>query len=213
MTEGPTATPTAAPTAAPKGDNAEKHDEQNVAAEAPATEDGSPSSELPLSSAALEASGSAALEASGETEAAEQIVEPAEPPVSEQHAVVALPGTHRQEPRPSLWRRIAMRSSSSGDAGSERVLARLDVIEARVTAAELSLGNRIQALDDRFTEVWEVEEQLSQINDLRAALAEIAAGQQRVEDRLGGINGKLTLVSVVLGAAVLAGVAAMVVAG
>jgi hypothetical protein len=204
MTEGPAATPTQDHTQdhtqkreADEHD-AEKHQERTVSAGAP---------EASASKASV---GSAPSEASVDATPAEPIVEPPEPPVSEQRAVVALPGTHRQE-RPSLWRRIAMRSSGGGEAANERVLARLDVIEARVTAAELSLGNRIQALDDRFTEVWEVEEQLSQINDLRAALAEIGAGQERLEKRLGGINGKLTLVAVVVGAAVVAGVAAMLV--
>lgn len=126
--------------------------------------------------------------------------------VEPQSAVVPLPGTHHQEPRRSFWKRINLRPSSASGSQIERVLARLDAIESRATATELSIGNRIQALDNRFTEVWEVEEQLSQLNDLRETLEEVNARQLGLDVQLRAIDRRLKLVSVLIATAALAGV-------
>jgi hypothetical protein len=154
-----------------------------------------------------EASGGAATSADrAPRRAAEPIVEPEEARGESQHAMVALPGTHRVEPRPSLWKRITMRSGSFGESGTSRLIARLDVIEARVVAAETSLANRMQQLDERFSEVWEIEEQISQMNDLRETLAEVASRQVHLDARINGIKRRLTLLSLAIGAAAVAAV-------
>ena len=129
--------------------------------------------------------------------------------VGEHNAIVPLHGTLRQDSRPSFWKRISMRRAGGSDTQLERVLAGIAGVEASVAASDLALSNRIKQLDDRFTEVWEVEEQLSQLSDLRATLDEIAARQLRLGEQLGAISGRLTLVSALAVAAIGAGLASI----
>lgn len=140
----------------------------------------------------------------------EPIVELAgpEPRLEEGSAVVPLPGTLRQDARPSFWKRISLRGRGA-EARGDRVLARLDVLESRLGASEASIGARIQQLDERFSEVWEVEEQLSQMNELRETLEELSTRQLQHGDQLRGLGRKLSLLSVLVAAAAVAGVAAI----
>ena len=120
-----------------------------------------------------------------------------------------VPGTSRKESRPSFWRRIGLRAVGGGEGATDRLLARLDVIETRMTASEESLANRIQLLDERFTEVWEVEEQLSQMNELRETLEQIGARQLHEDERLRGLSRRMSLLSALIIVAVFAGLAAV----
>ena len=114
-------------------------------------------------------------------------------------SVVPIPGTRREEARPSFWRRISIRAnrpSLAGPGGDERVLARLDVIDSKLVAAEQSLQNRIGQLEHRFTEVWEVEEQLSHLMEMQEVLGEIRERQAQVDARLEGLGRRLLLLAV-----------------
>ena len=124
------------------------------------------------------------------------------------HAVVPLPETLRREPsRSSFWRRIAgrARGSLTGAAGGERLLARIDALEQ-------SLCDSIRELDLRLRQVWEVEEQLSQLMDLQATLGEVRDQQSRLETRLRGIERRLSLL-LLAAAALVAAVLALLAAG
>jgi hypothetical protein len=230
-TEGPAgsrsdAAPSAADTAeattseAASAEAASKPEPEEVPADAPegaeaAAESASAAEEPEAGEAAAAASVSAA--AAGAAASAAATATPAEAPRSPQvvapesdgGAVVPVPGTLRQEKRPSFWKRISLRGGAGREVDQERLMARLDVIESRITAAELQLGNRIQRLDDRFTEVWEVEEQLSQMNDLRATLEEIASRQLRLTEQMRSVSGRLTLIPVLVVVAIGVGVAAL----
>jgi hypothetical protein len=121
-------------------------------------------------------------------------------------AVVALPEKfHGEPPRGSFWRRITQRARSSlaAPVGDDRVLARLDALEK-------SLGESIGQLDVRLSQVWEVEEQLSQLMDLQASLSEVRDRQSRLEVRARGIERRLSLLLLALGAGVAALLALLV---
>ncbi len=148
----------------------------------------------------------------GETKAAEAGAEtPAAPPrESASSEVVTVPGTRRQEPRPSFWQRIGLRSSRLAAAtGDDRMLARLDAIESHLDTSQEELGERIRALDERFSQVWEVEEQLSRMAELQELLSEMRDRQGRVDGRLRGIERRLSFITLLAGVAAVAGVVAV----
>ncbi len=123
-------------------------------------------------------------------------------------AVVPLPETlRREQPRSSFWRRLARRARGSLDAaaGDDRLLARIDALEQ-------SLRDSIRQLDLRLRQVWEVEEQLSQLMDLQATVSEVRDRQSGLEARLRGIERRLSLL-LLAGAALVAAVLALLVAG
>ena len=123
-------------------------------------------------------------------------------------AVVPLPETLRREPpRSSFWRRIAgrARGSLTGAVGDNRLLARIDALEQ-------SLCDSIRQLDLRLRQVWEVEEQLSQLMDLQQPLGEFRDQQSRLETRLRGIERRLSLLLLAI-AALVAAVLVLLVAG
>ena len=129
-------------------------------------------------------------------------------------AVVPIPGSLRQEaPRGSFWRRIRRPAvfGSSGSIGDERILARLDVLESRLTATDQSIHNRIQRLDDRFTEVWEIEEQLSQLNELQQVAAEVRASQKELQLSLRRITRHLSLLTLLAAGALVAFVVSVII--
>ena len=103
------------------------------------------------------------------------------------HAIVPIPGSLRTEqPRASFWRRIGLRGSRTGleePSDDDRLLARMDALAEQ--AAET--GTRIRQLDRRFTEVWEVEEQLSRLMELHDIAVDIQERQGRIDGRLRGL--------------------------
>ena len=114
----------------------------------------------------------------------------------------------------SFWRRIRRPPAfgSAGSIGDERVLARLDVIDSRLTATDQSICNRIQRLDDRFTEVWAVEEQLSQLNELQAIASDVRVSQTELQRSLRRITRRLSLLTLLAAGALVAAVVAVVIA-
>jgi hypothetical protein len=122
-------------------------------------------------------------------------------------AVVPIPGSLRQD-KPSFWRRIRLRGRSGLTAatGDDRMLARLDAIESRLETSEHEIGDRIQKLDERFTEVWEVEEQLSRMMELHDMLADVQERQGRIDGRLRGLQRRLSFISILAATAAAAGI-------
>ena len=135
-------------------------------------------------------------------------------PGADAGAVVPIPGSLRPEPpRSSFWRRIRRPAvfGSGRSVGDERILARLDVIDSRLTATDQSIHNRIQRLDDRFTEVWEVEEQLSQLNELQEIASEVRVSQGELERSLRRITRRLSLLTLLASGALVAIVVALII--
>lgn len=150
-----------------------------------------------------------------ETQAQEPSGDEGRAPGADAGAVVPIPGFARQEPpRISFWRRIRRPPAfgSTGSIGDERVLARLDVIESRLTATDQSIQNRIQRLDDRFTEVWEVEEQLSQLHELQAIASDVRASQTELQRSLRRITRRLSLLTLLAAGGLVAAVVAVIIA-
>ncbi len=135
-------------------------------------------------------------------------VEPAEEP---SHAVVPIPGLLRtQHPRLPFWRRIRLGGAKGGlvePTADDRVLARLDALAAQVAGTD----QRIEQLDRRFTEVWEVEEQLSRLMELHDIGVDLQERQGRIDGRLRGLERRLSLITILAGTAAAAGLAAIAV--
>jgi hypothetical protein len=141
-------------------------------------------------------------------------VEPAEPTRNAEPsaAVVPIPGSLRTEsPKKPFWRRISLRGTTGRSEGSlpsptddDRVLARLDAMTALLAAS----SQRIEQLDDKFTEVWEVEETLSRLMELHDRLTEMRERQGRIDGRVRGVERRLTFIAVLAGTAAVAAIAA-----
>ena len=145
---------------------------------------------------------------------------PVETETEQKHAVVPIDGLLRTEqPKPRFWRRLSLRGAKERSAASlgeptddDRILARLDAIAAQLAASEHSLNQRVEQLDEKFSEVWEVEETLSRLIELHELLSEMREHQGQVAGRLRGLERRLTFVALVAATAALAGIVATVVA-
>lgn len=126
-------------------------------------------------------------------------------------AVVPVAGVHRQEsPRTSFWKRIRLsrRSGVGAATGDDRLLSRLDAIDSRLESGERELRDRIRALDERFSDVWEPEEQLSRLTELREMLADIQERQGRIDSRSRALTRRLSLVTALAATAAVGSLAA-----
>ena len=142
-------------------------------------------------------------------------VEPQERDAQPRHTVVPLPETlQREQPRRSLWQRIALRArrNLAGGGGEDRARPRLDVIDARLAALQQTVDNGSQQLDRRIDQVFELEAQLSQLIELQATIGEVRDRQTRLDTRLRGIERRLTLVLLLAVAGGIAGALALVLA-
>ncbi len=126
------------------------------------------------------------------------------------HAVVPVPDTFRQErQRTPFWKRIRLRGRLGSATGDDRTLARLDDIASRIESAQHEIDGRIAELDRRFSEVWEVEEQLSRLMELRDMLEDLQQRQGRIDGRLSSLSRRLTGLTVLAGVAAVAGLLAV----
>jgi hypothetical protein len=144
---------------------------------------------------------------------------PAERDAEPRHAVVPVPGSLRSEPpRQPFWRRLRLggvggalaraRGDLSPPTDGDRILASLDALAAQIAASERSLGQRVEQLDRKFGEVWEVEETLSRLTELHELLLEARERQARIDERLRGLERRLSLAALLAGAAAVASVVA-----
>ncbi|MFP6623166.1 MAG: hypothetical protein VCC20_06790 [Myxococcota bacterium] len=135
-----------------------------------------------------------------------------EPTAGTSHAVVPVPGSAASEqPKRSFWQRISLRRAQRRLAEStldDRVLARLDAIAQGLAGTD----QRIEQLDQRFTEVWEVEEQLSRLMELREMLVDLRQRQARTNARLRRLDRRLLVITIFAGTAAAVGLAAIVLA-
>ncbi|MFP6605360.1 MAG: hypothetical protein VCC19_02190 [Myxococcota bacterium] len=88
------------------------------------------------------------------------------------------------------------------------MLARLDAIAQGLAGTD----QRIEQLDQRFTEVWEVEEQLSRLMELREMLVDLRQRQARTNARLRRLDRRLLVITIFAGTAAAVGLAAIVLA-
>jgi hypothetical protein len=83
-------------------------------------------------------------------------------------------------PRPSLWRRITMRKRSeetTTSAEAEATVIRLGAIDLHLEQLTMTLSEGLGALNERFSEVWEPEEQLSHLADIQDKLDQLGQDQ------------------------------------
>ena len=125
-------------------------------------------------------------------------------------AVVSVPGSAAtQQPRLSFWQRISLRRVKhrlDEPTPDDRVLDRLDAIAERLAGTD----RRIEQLDQRFTEVWEVEEQLSRLMELRDMLVDLRQRQALTSTRLRRLDARLLVITVFAGTAAAIGLAAII---
>jgi hypothetical protein len=113
-------------------------------------------------------------------------------PTSESDATLPIPmgplrsqltAPRNESPRPSLWRRFTMRkpaSESESSPNAEATAARLGAIELHLEQLNTSLDERLEALNERLSEVWESEEQLSYLADIQEKLDQLKDDQARL---------------------------------
>lgn len=149
-------------------------------------------------------SSSTSLASSDNAEAPSQEAPPAEVPseASQQAAQSALPvpigplrsqltSPREEQTRPSFWRRIKMRrrDPEATGAGSEAaVSARLSAMERAIEQFDSNLQAQLEALNGRLDEVWESEEQLSQLADIQEKLNQLTELQSSLSQSLAGLK-------------------------
>jgi hypothetical protein len=118
---------------------------------------------------------------------------------------VALPGdrgTRIQpsgEQRPSFWRRIALGTRREGQAKIvkadatavdstaierrivEPMLQALVSVEAKLERSHVDLIQRSDQVEQRLTQLWDIEEQLGALGELQESLLQVAEQQRRLE--------------------------------
>ncbi len=87
----------------------------------------------------------------------------------------------------SIWKRLARRGRRRDalSLDSEELLElsnRLAVIESRLGLIQDSFQQRLHALEQRLDEVWEAEEQLSQLIDMQAKLDQLLSEQKELRE-------------------------------
>jgi hypothetical protein len=137
-----------------------------------------------------------------------------ESPATGPSALVTLPGVHRQEqPRTSFWQRIRLsRRGVRSATDDDRMISRLDAIASRIEEREQDLSERIVLLDQRLNEVWEVEEQLSRLMELREMLGDIQERQGRIDSRTRTLARRLSWIAMLAAVSAVAALAAAAVA-
>jgi hypothetical protein len=137
----------------------------------------------------------------------------------QKHAIVPIDGLLRSEqPKTPFWRRLSLRAIRRVDGSlaeptdDDRILGRLDAIAAQLAASEHSLSQRIDQLDEKFTDVWEVEETLSRLIELHELLTEMRERQGGVDGRLRGLERRLSWIALLAATAAIAAIVATVVA-
>ncbi len=200
--------PTESRTADPEDPNTGATGEQNAGApeagaaavpeEAPASET-APGPEAALGTAPLSDPAAASTAASA----------------AESSAVVPVSPVRHESQKTSFWQRIRLgrgRSVLDRATGDDRLIARLDSIASRIETSEEQIGDRLRQLDDHISEVWQVEEQLSRLMELRDMLTDLQERQGRIDGRLRGLARRLSLLTFLAGTAAVAGLAAIVLA-
>ena len=136
----------------------------------------------------------------------EHTIEPVE---ESSRAVVPVPGPLRRgAPKPSFWQRISLRGGKGGlgtATSADQVLARLDSLTEKIAESD----QRIEQLDQRFSEVWEVEEQLSLLMEFQDILADVRKQQSGLDERLQSLGRRLSLITLFAVTAAVAGLAAI----
>lgn len=100
-----------------------------------------------------------------------------------------MPGD--ESPRPSIWRRLTMRKRASESANSptaEATAARLGAIELHLEQLKTTLDERLEALNERLSEVWEPEEQLSHLADIQEKLDQLKGDQARLSQSVADLR-------------------------
>ena len=129
--------------------------------------------------------------------------------------VERLPSQLEASPRPdkrtSFWKRITMPRVQTEPADTppsppislEPVLNRMLGLEKQIAANQSATELRIEQFENNLTRLWELEEQLAQA-EFRERLALLQANQEEIADALHTAGRNLTLLSVVVSAALVA---------
>lgn len=126
---------------------------------------------------------------------------PEAPPVSRGSLRGELTVSREAQPRQSLWRRIKMRTRGADGAGSrssEAVETRLAAIEGQLEQLDADVRGQLDTLSSRLEEVWEAEEQLSQLADLQEKLDRLTQHQTHLAESVGGLKRILAWLAVLV---------------
>jgi len=109
-------------------------------------------------------------------------------------AVVPIPGSPRRQlpagtsarAGGSFWQRITLRGRQSPSKADrhEILMSRLSELENRLSETQSAIESRISELDQRLTQVWEVEEQLSYLLEIQEILTGLRDHQRELGDRV-----------------------------
>ena len=109
-------------------------------------------------------------------------------------AVVPIPGSPRRQlplggpsrAGGSFWQRITLRGRQdpSKDDRHEILMSRLSDLESRLSESQSAIESRIAQLDQRLTQVWEVEEQLSYLLEIQEILTGLREHQRELGERV-----------------------------
>jgi len=135
------------------------------------------------------------------------------PAASEPDAVLPAPYVEREPPR--FWRRIRlgrtrrMAREEARDGHITEIEQRLSRIEARISSIDQGLGLRFDRMEQRFLQLWEMEEQLGQLRDISDRLDEVRRSQREVTEAAKGLPRNMRTTSLILALAVLGLAAAL----
>jgi hypothetical protein len=107
-------------------------------------------------------------------------------------AVVPVPGSPRRQLPPgsstraggSFWQRLTQRGRQDPSQTDRHdiLLSRLSELENRLSETRSAIEGRIGELDQRLTQVWEVEEQLSFLIEIQETLTGLQEHQRELRD-------------------------------
>ena len=117
-----------------------------------------------------------------------------------------------------FWKRLTLPRSpgfspppqfeASPTPNLEPVLARLAALEKQLAANQVATENQLARFEENIIRLWELEDDLA-LTEVRERLALLEANQEEIADGLHAVGRRLTILSLTIGGAVLAGLAGL----
>ncbi len=110
--------------------------------------------------------------------------------------------------RTSLWKRFSLKRGERRDS-TEALSSQISRVEQKLAAIESLVRERTDQLEARLTQFWEIEEQLSHLNDVQVGLGEVRQRQNEILSGVRALGRGVILLAIFMAVATALGTAAM----
>ncbi len=110
--------------------------------------------------------------------------------------------------RTSLWKRFSLKRGERRDS-TEALSSQISRVEQKLAAIESLVRERTDQLEARLTQFWEIEEQLSHLNDVQVGLGEVRQRQKEILSGVRALSRGVILLAIFMAVATVVGTAAM----